>query len=385
MQLKLKKNNLIFYSAYFIYISSLFMEVVAIDLQILKKVFVLLSILLLCYSNLKNITLNFRIKTKISIKTIIYFLVFIFVLFLSIKTKNYYLIAIILFSISMKDLDLKEFFTVTIISLATMSIIVMIFCGLGIIPNIQTSRDTYYNSGGVRYGLGFIGSNPLPNILVYIACYYYSIKKKVGLIDFCIFQVLGIVLFALCDSRNGLIALEILCLMQLFWNFAENKKSNKLLEKISMNSFIIVALLSQILLWAYRKKMAFTFPINKMLSGRLQWVLENIWNNNPFKLFNFDTHEQFTASLLHAYDNGYYYLIARYGYIGMIIFLIVTIYAFKCLKKQNNYRAMISFIVVALLNFIDNGLISYGFLPYMLMGIYTMYHRFNKKVELITT
>jgi pilus assembly protein TadC len=41
--------------------------------------------------------------------------------------------------------------------------------------------------------------------------------------------------------------------------------------------------------------------------------------------------------------------------------------------SKDNYAAAISFTIVCLMNFIDNGLISYGFFPYVLIGIYSMY------------
>ena len=77
----------------------------------------------------------------------------------------------------------------------------------------------------------------------------------------------------------------------------------------------------------------------------------------------------------YVYDNGYYYLLARYGYLIMLIFLSVSVAAVECMKKEENHYAMLVFIVIAMLNFIDNGFVSYAFLPYMILGICGMYSR----------
>ncbi|MDE6636423.1 MAG: hypothetical protein K2K09_07475, partial [Lachnospiraceae bacterium] len=53
--------------------------------------------------------------------------------------------------------------------------------------------------------------------------------------------------------------------------------------------------------------------------------------------------------------------------------VIVALY----LKKQKNYAAIVSFAVIAVLNFIDNGFVSYGFFPYLILGVHYLTSSLN--------
>lgn len=370
--LKLRKNQSVFYLAYFFFIIGLFIENVNTDSSaLLRKVFIFLAVIVLVinYASHIKLTLHFELTMKSFVLTI----VFLIVLFYVIKTSNYFLMTVVLFSINIEYFDMDEFFRVSMYSLIGLSLLVILCCSLDIFPNIQHQRNTAYNLGSIRHSLGFKGGLFLPNILVYVSAYYFTLRKKITPANFMFLQGVGVLLFIICDSRNGLIALEMLFVLQFLGRNKKESFRKRVISTTACISFPTAAFMSMILLQAYRRHVAFTIPINVFLSGRLQWALENMWKT-PFKMVNLASHETFTATLKYAYDNGYFYLIARYGYLAMVLFCIVTIYAYKYMKKEENYPAMISFIVVALLNFIDNGLISYGFLPYFLMGIHSLYN-----------
>lgn len=65
-------------------------------------------------------------------------------------------------------------------------------------------------------------------------------------------------------------------------------------------------------------------------------------------------------------DNGYAFLAIRYG-IVMLIFLSVIIYCIAN-KYRDNTFVLILIIIVACINFIDNDIIDYSCLPYLIIG-----------------
>ena len=65
-------------------------------------------------------------------------------------------------------------------------------------------------------------------------------------------------------------------------------------------------------------------------------------------------------------DNGYAFLIIRYGVL-MIIFLSILIYC-VAKKYKNNTFVLFLIIVVACSNLIDNDLIDYSVLPYLIIS-----------------
>lgn len=219
---------------------------------------------------------------------------------------------------------------------------------------------------------------------MYVAAYFYTIRKKVKVSDFIIFQGLGILVFYLCDSRNGIIALEFLLWSLLVWQLVMGKaygKRKQILEKVltimASAAFLLITIFSLFLLWGYSGQKQFAIILNSVLSNRVMLALLN-FDVLPFQMISVLSQQEFSDVTLHVFDNGYYYLLARYGYVVVGIFIITTIMTVAYMKKKENYYAMITYIVIALLNFIDNGMVSYIFFPYMLCGIHSLYYSDEK-------
>lgn len=374
MVLKIKKNNGFFYLAYCFYIMALMTENIAIDdTHLVKQVCVIISMCILGIHYIYKINKKHIAIPKMSLFGVALVILCLFVLYLAISTSDYYLIAVILFSVGLKELDLEELFQISLIVLAFLTVCIVIFSLVGIIPMVESTRDTAYNHGGTRLGMGFKGGLFLPNIVSYCGCYFYSIKKGVRSLDFFAFQVLGTISFLLCNSRNGLVSLELLFILMLFWQ--TKKRSNKIqkvVKILAVSVLPVTSILSFYLLNAYKIGTPFSVWANKVLSGRLWGAMMNSFSS-PFEWIHYETSVSFMENLKCAYDNGYFFLMARYGYLMLIIFSVMSIFIGKYMISKDNYAAAISFTIVCLMNFIDNGLISYGFFPYVLIGIYSMY------------
>lgn len=389
---KIKNSQKLFYAAYFIYIAGMFMDVlpeeIFIDTEVVKKAFKMISMALLavrfcCFVlphgfDLKGLKEK-GIRKYITVRNLILAAVFLQILLIGLMTKNFYLLALIAFGMNLQEFDMGELFQVSMFILLFFTGMTILLCIFGVLPNIRLVRDTSYHYGRARYTLGFIHSLVLPGILVYVAAYFYTIRKKVTALDFMVFQGLGILIFLLCDSRNGIIALEFLLLSLLVWQVISKKLSGKrkqvlenLLTIVSSVSFVLITFFSLFLLWGYSGQKQFAIAMNSVLSNRVMLTLFN-YEAMPFRLINVLSQQEFSDMTQYTFDNGYYYLLARYGYLVVGIFLITTIMTVVYMKKKGNYYAMVPYFVIALLNFIDNGIVSYVFLPYMFCGIHALY------------
>ena len=278
MNAKPKKDHMLFYAAYFMYIAGLFIDIlpdtVSINSEGIKKGVKFIAVVLLminsCYCYVK--CGGFRYKKAIDRRSIfkkkVLMGLFLFVLMVALLSKDFYLLALILFGISIRDLEMDELFKMSFWILSFLTCLVLFLCLLGVLPNIQLVRSTSYHYGRPRYSLGFAHSLYLPDILVYLAAYFYTSKKKMKILDFVLFQCLGILVYMFCDSRNGLIALELLLFVVLLWQLSCKIMGNKMgifqkmLRLISSISFPSVTLLGLFLLWAYQKHMPFAITIN---------------------------------------------------------------------------------------------------------------------------
>lgn len=382
MTLKIKTENILFYLAYSLYFMALMTENLSVDnMHTVKQILVFMSVGILFIDYMKKYLLGHVFGLRFSLFVLMLSIVAFLVIYMAVTTKDYYLIAVVMLAVGMRKLDMKEFFRISFVILLFLTTIVVLSSVIGIIPMVSSVRKTAYNHGGVRYAMGFKGGLFLPNIIVYCVCYYYSFKGKMKLIDFIFFQILGIIVFLLCDSRNGMIALEIMYVFLLFWKIS--KKSDRLKKMIGFVasiSFSLIAILSIYLLNAYKIKTALSVIANDILSGRLWAAMMNSFSS-PFEWIHFESSIQFMENLKYAYDNGYYFVMARYGYIMLILLCIVVFFICKYMQDEDNYTAILGLIVVGLLNFIDNGLISYGFLPYILIGIYSMFRYMNNYIS----
>lgn len=378
MKLNIKKNQRLFGIAYILYMLAMFTEIVNMDVNLassIKNILVICTVGILSLNLMSQYRGRIYLERIVSLHFIIGLMIFIFITLLSVKTANYFLIVVLLFSLNIKNIDFDDLVKLAFYTISAITLLVIFFCILNIFPNVQVVRNTNVHYGQVRNSLGFQGGLFLPNILVYITAFYYSIRgKKISKINFIVFQGLAILVYILCDSRNGMVVIELLLILQFICqirgsNEKKIKRKQNFIYYMGTLSYVFVCIISWLLLRAYRHGNVFANYINMLISGRFQWALENMWKT-PFRFINWANNAEFNESLRYAYDNGYYYLIARYGYLFLYIFLFITILVAVYLKKQENYAAIVSFAVIAVLNFIDNGLISYGFFPYLILGVH---------------
>ena len=363
------------------------MDVINLDIVIsgkIKKILIILSIGLLVFNYIMYVMRNYIKMQKLNwLKLLSGTIIFVFIGILSLKTKNYFLIAVLLFSVNLYNIELKDFMKLALYVITGVTIFVVLLWTLNILPDAYNM--TLY--GQVRHSLGFKGSLFLPNNLVYIAACYYSVHADFTKSNYALFQLLALIVFMICGSKNAVITMELFFLLLFVFRFKEGTKSHWDLRKkkwiyaMGLLSYPFMGAFSWILMQGYRKGNSLVRYFDTLITGRIGWATGNMWASH-FKFINWSDYEEFTKSLKYAYDNGYYYLIARYGYLFFFIFLFITMILVVYMKNSDNYTAIISFSVLAVLNFIDNGFISYGFFPYLIMGVHCLMASLeNKKIN----
>ena len=109
-------------------------------------------------------------------------------------------------------------------------------------------------------------------------------------------------------------------------------------------------------------------------------LLSSAINTYGIHVFNNMNYSEFTSKIVYVdsykwhgiiLDSAYAYMLIRYG----IIYLIFFWFIFKSVYKKylGNYSAYIIIILIAIANAIDNDLLSYGALPFMLIGIRSLW------------
>lgn len=387
-RLKLNKQEILFFSAFIFYCGALFMDVIALeDNRTIKQILVLCSVTLLIADFCLFQSISLRYIKKLTWKRILLFLFIFYVVIISFMTQNYFLISILLFSLNFNHIERDKILRVSMYTIMIFTLLTMFACLLGLLPNVQNLRVGLSDGGvRVRNGLGFKGSLFMPNNLVYILAYYYSTKKKSHISEYIVFFIAGIIIYKLCDSRNGILTLNLLLVLQIFWQAIDTSslkvkyRIRGLIERGSKVSYLACALISFVLLYAYKQGNMWVVVIDELISGRVRWVYMNTLKK-PFEWIHIENSTDFANSLLYAYDDGYYYIVARYGYFMLIILILLSMQIAEYLISRKNYRGLISFAVVALVNFVDNGFISYGFYPYILIGISYVIEKNVKKIH----
>lgn len=374
-----------FYFAFVFYYLGLFVQQVNIRFSDqLRKGLFLISIGILIIDILKSQ------KTVISksLKTIVWIFIFIVVLGIATYTKDFFLMAILFFAFSVKDLDIDKLFKITFYILLVASITVVLMSILGIITELVRVRTTGFYSGNIRHALGFNWPLVLPNIVVFLGAFYGIYKKRLKWTYFVFWQLVGIVVFKFCDSRNGLIALEILLIMQLVCNRCKGNGFishlyRRILILLSRYTFPAIALLSFILLSLYRNGDSLGYFLDEVLAHRLRWALYN-FNLYPASILKIDSFENFKNTATYVTDNGYFYAVLRYGYSYIIILSILLYTASRYFENKRRYFGLITIIIISITNFIDNSLFSHGFFPIIIVSLFAIKKNIviRKKIQL---
>lgn len=278
-----------------------------------------------------------------------------------VTTRDLYWSILALFIINAIDCDSDSLFKIGIFVMTLGSLVTLTFCFLGILPDVMTSRD--HLGIELRHSFGFYHSNVLPLLVLYIEIYYifiYQSKAKHRFIVLMLF--INYLLNIMCNSRNAFYLCAILSFAVIYIkHFPLNKYITKSLTIITKYSVLLMSIFSYAMIFLLLRGGVYD-KIDSFFSGRFRNAIFKM-RSVGIHLVTFMSNEDYFRDGI-TLDNGYLYIILRYGIVMVIFFVIVNYFLVN--KVGNNPFALIALLVLFIANFIDNDLVDYGFFPFII-------------------
>ncbi len=292
-------------------------------------------------------------------------------------TGDFFWIIVLVMGECSSEIDEKYIFKVS--ACVVMVVLLLGFLGfcIGILPDVLSYRTDF--SIESRHSLGFSHSTVLPLGIFYLISYYVSMKEnraRGGVLI--ILSLFSVVLYFFCDSRNALIGSMLLVFSYLLVrNLKVNTVLGKVISTFSEFVFIIVAAFS-IVPMILRSKgilMDFWYKYDVIFTNRSLLASSALDAYGIHLLSHLKTADYVNTEVLVdsrlgtgiVLDNGYIYLLIRYGILILLLMMLIYNALYKTTRDSIVLLTVLS--VVMFVNMTDNDFLSYGFLPYMLIGI----------------
>ena len=366
MKTTFKKNEILFYLSYITLYVSLFIG----DIYNADALDVFARYLRLCsYAVIFLSCINLKLRKKELIQLL--FLLVITLLY-AMKTYDLYWSILILLIYNSKIANIENIYKISIRILWIGIVSVLFFCLIGILPDILTSRDTIGQIEFNRHSFGFYHSNVLPLLIFYLEAYYICLTKdKAREVVIALYMIMSVVVNSFCHSRNGQYLSLFLSIFIIFVRRIGQEKC-KVLYKAAMLSVPIMSVFSFSMMFLLLKGGIWN-TIDSFFSGRFRLAifkmrrvgihLINIMSNKAFINDNilYVNEKKLRTVVI---DNGYLYIILRYGILVLLFYFLVAYLLAK--KNKENICVLGTLIAVFIANFVDNDLVDYSFFPFIL-------------------
>lgn len=366
--MKMQKNELLFYLSYICLYISLFIG----DIYPITKLnYVAKMIRFISYGIIIISVFYFKLNIKNFIKLVSIFLVTFFYSFL---TGDLYWSILVLLIYSSKMVSIKKIFNISSKIIIIGIIIVLFLCLIGILPDTITARNSMEIDNYARHSLGFYHSNTLPLLFLYLEIYYIFIKNnKLNFKIIILFTIISIILNIICNSRNAFFLscfLFISILYEKFIGFRKNFKN--IVYIITKFSIPVMSAFSYAMLFLLLKGGIWD-TVDMIFSGRFRLAIFKM-KRIGIHLVNFMSNKDFiNDNVIYAngefldnivLDNGYLYVMFRYGTLILLFYFMIGLILSK--RVNGDINLLITLNIVFFANFVDNDLVDYSFLPFML-------------------
>ena len=366
MIIKLKRREMLFYLSYVIVYISLFIGDVynGGSLDAFARYLRICSYVLIFTS-----CINLKLKKKEIFQMIAVLMV---TLLYAVKTGDLYWSILILLIYNSKRAKIENIYKMSLRIIVLGIISVLVLCVVGVLPDVLTSRNTVEQINYNRHSLGFYHSNVLPLLIFYLEVYYICITKERARNKVIVFFMsIAIVVNFFCHSRNALI-LSVSLSMFIFIAKKKKKHAYRALYRATIFSIPCMSIFSFAMMFLLLKGGIWN-TIDSFFSGRFRLAifkmrrigihLINIMSNEFFSRDNIVYVNGQDISTI-ALDNGYLYIILRYGIIILLFYFVIA----YLLARKNKESACVlgTLIAVFIANFVDNDLVDYSFLPFIL-------------------
>lgn len=366
MKTKIQKKDILPYLSYIMLYVSLFCgDIYNIDgLNTVTR-----ALRLGAYALITVSCIDLRMK-KIELLRMI--MVIVLTLLYGIKTGDLYWSILVIFIYNTKRINIRTIYEISYGIVLVGIVIVLTCCVLGILPDVLTSRSTIENIEYNRHSFGFYHSNVLPLLIFYLEVYYICIaKEKIRKATIVHYMSAAIIASVFCKSRNALISSAILSVFVIFKHRKCQSKHTPLymmavaeVPCLSLFSFVMMFLPTKGSTWDV-VDMAFSgrFRLADYKMRRVGIHLINVMSNKDFLNDNIAYVDGKTMNTI-VLDNGYLYVMLRYGLLILLFYFIVSY--LLAAKNKENTSIMGAIIAVFMINFVDNDLVDYSFLPFIL-------------------
>ncbi len=377
MDKKIRVNEFLFGIGYIILFIALFLDDIAFrrDVSLIVKMLKALSICVLIF-----ITINKEWGKSFFKEFIVSLLIGFIILICS---GDFFFFIVILLGYNSSKIKDESIYKLAYYSCFIFLMFTLGLYLIGILPDVLSYRTDF--SVEARHSFGFIHSTVLPLILCYMLSYYIAIKKeKTKVSTVLVFLFFGIVAYMYCKSRNAFAGILVIAFIALILKNKFIRKNLKVLFKFIAKWITLVCIIISVVSGILRYKGVF-MPIwyaydrvftNRSLLASSAIESYGIHLINNMSYLEYSSLGVYVDSYIHhglVLDNAYMYILIRYG-ILILIFTYMVLFSFYKEQKENVYTC-VTFIVVIILNMTDNDMLSYGCLPFLLIGIKNIWNK----------
>ena len=148
--------------------------------------------------------------------------------------------------------------------------------------------------------------------------------------------------------------------------------------KFAGYSFTVFAGVSVLLMFLYVRGNSVASVVDKALTGRVSLALRT-FSVYPIKIINIMSFDEYRSTLQSTIDNGYYYIVYRYGYVYLFLLLIVGRLVVSYFKSAKNDLGVVTIITISVSCAIANGFASCYFFPFWVLAFFELNRRIKTK------
>ncbi len=378
----IRVNEFLFGISFIVLFIALFLEDVAftVDVSPIIKLLKMSSLALLVVSTV------YRAWRKSTFKELL--IVFFVGCVVLVCTGDFFLTIVVLLSYNSMMIDDGEIFRLSFVCCLVGVGLTLLLFAVGLLPDVLSYRTDF--SAEARHAFGFQHSAILPLIICYMLCYYIGMNGTGGKIKgwiVVVFLLLGVFTYKYCKSRNAVVGILALSLFALAMkSSAFQQIMNRPVQFVS--KWITLFCMSLAILPAFLRAKGVLLPLwhvydsiftNRSLLGASAIDSYGIHLINRMTYSAYAGFEVNVDSYVYqgiVLDSAYMYMLVRYGILILLFFYIVLTSFYR--REKTNTALCAVFCIVVLLNMTDNDMLSYGCLPFLLIGIKNIW---NKRLD----
>lgn len=365
-KVKMELSDLIYYIAYFLYLTKMVITTTMINDHLSRIVTLPITLISLGLLFIKILLLNKYSKKNFVIMGILALCAG----FTYINSTYNDLIYLALFIIGANNVSFKIIVKIFLSVRVSILLIAMMAAKFGLIENV-----IFVRAGRVRQSFGSIYPTDFAAGVFFIALAYLYIKsEKLKIRDVILFVALGMGIYYFCDARLDslcIFGIAIYALFKIVYN-RDKRKINKYINIALSSSIIICAVFSIIISIIYNNSNRIMLFLNKLLSNRLELSKRGI-DKYGFSLFGQKVDmvgnggSSVKPSDYFFIDSSYLFVSLRYGMIALIIFCILfTIYVKRTIDLGEITIAVI-IMAIAINSIVAHRLLDIAYNPFLLV------------------